>query len=220
MRETIKRSYRLLIIASIFGCLVSSQNSALTIPTLPEEHIKKALASMPSSKLINVSRINPEANTSDRMLSPILVYTFDDSSRLLAVNVRVKKRDDFKLETYGLLAKGIKQIYLENSRLIGGPPFSLKSIVENKTVYQSCIIPGSKDLNDIDVRLAPLTSFIAKNSDSSKSFLSKFLGLSKRRDYSCVVVTFFPDGTISEDAQLRKWTSILSTLQKSLGSNL
>lgn len=175
--------------------------------------------SISASKLVNVSRINSDADTSDRMLSPIYLYRFDDFSRILAVNVRVKKRDDFKLETYGLLSKGVKQIYLENSRLLGGPPFSLYSVVDNKPVYQSCIIPGSKSLNDIDVRLVPLTSLIAKKSNSSRSILSRFLGLSEKRDYSCIVVTFFPDGKISEAAHQEKWTLILTTLQKSLATS-
>jgi hypothetical protein len=219
MFEAVKRIYLLLIFASVFGCLVSSQNSVLSVPTLPEEKIRRALVSIPSSKLINISRINSNANTSDRMLSPIYLYRFDDFSRILAVNVRVKKKDDFKLETYGLLAKGVKQIYLENSRLLGGPPFSLYSVVDNKPVYQSCIIPGSQSLNDIDVRLVPLTSLIAKKSNNSRSILSRFSGLSEKRDYSCIVVTFFTDGKISEAAQLKKWTLILTKLQKSLASN-
>lgn len=212
----IKNIYLFLIVSSAIGCLVSSQGSSISKPTYPESEIKPALLSLSSSKLINSYAKVLDDSTSDRKTSSLYTYNYDDSSRLLIVNVRVKRRDDFKLEAYGLLSKGLKDIYLENSRLIGGPPFYLKSMINNQPVYQSCIIPGSRELDEIDVRLFPLTSVIEKKSEISRNIFSKLIGSSIKSDYSCIVITFFPDKKLDENDQLQKWNTLLSHLQQIL----
>lgn len=211
--------YVFLIIMSSLGCIFSSQNSKISIPIFPDLTVKDALESLPSSKLIKVSESPLDANSSDRHFSPLYSYFFKDSSRLLIVNARVKKRDDFKIETYGLLTKGIDQIYLENSRFISSPN-SLRAFVDKKPVYQSCIIPGSNQLNDIDVRLNPLTSFIERKSNSSKNVITRVFGIDRKRDYSCFIITFFPNANLSEDEQLKDWKTILTKLQQVLASRV
>jgi|688.fasta_scaffold243535_3 hypothetical protein len=212
----IKNIYLFLIVSSAIGCLLSSQSSSISKPTYPESKIKPALLSLSSSKLINSFAKVLDDSTSDRKVSSLYTYNYDDSSRLLIVNVRVKRRDDFKLEAYGLLSKGLKDIYLENSRLIGGPPFYLKSMINNQPVYQSCIIPGSRELDEIDVRLIPLTSVIEEKSEISRNIFSKLIGSSIKNDYSCFVITFFPDKKLNENDQLQKWNTLLSNLQQIL----
>lgn len=211
--------YVFLIFMSSLACIVSSQNSKISVPPFPDTKMRNALASLPTSKLIKASESSLDANSSDRSFSPLYSYLFNNSSRLLIVNARVRKRDDFKIETYGQLTKGIDPIYLENSRFISNPN-SLKSIVDNKTVYQSCIIPGSNKLSDIDVRLNPLASYIARESNQSKNVMTRILGLEKKKDYSCFVVTFYPNGNFSEDEQLREWTTILKSLQQVLANRV
>jgi hypothetical protein len=204
---------------SFSACIFSSQNSKISIPSFPNPTVSDALESLPSSRLIRVSESNLDANSSDRNFSPLYSYLFNDSSRLLIVNARVRKRDDFKIETYGLLTKGVDQIYLENSRFISNPN-SLRAFVDKKPVYQSCIIPGSNQLSDIDVRLTPLTSFIQRESGSSKNLITRVLGIDRKRDYSCFIITFFPNANLSEDEQLREWTTILKKLQNVLASRV
>jgi hypothetical protein len=149
------------------------------------------------------------------MLSPIHEYTFRDGSKLLAVMVRIRKRDDFKIETYGLLTKGIDPIYIEYPTFNNTVPYSMVGIIDGKDSLQTCIVPGTTNLDQVNVQLFPLLAQADRLAGSSQSLASKFLGTDDRSDYSCLVLTYKPKTVKGASVA---WTSIIRNVQIALSS--
>jgi hypothetical protein len=106
--------------------------------------------------------------------------------------VRIRKRDDFKIETYGLLTKGIDPIYIESPSFNNTVPYSMLGLIDGKEALQTCVITGS-----------------------SQSLASKLLGTDDRSDYSCLVLTYHPK---SVKKASEAWTSIIENVQIALSS--
>lgn len=155
-------------------------------------------------------------DTSDRKFSELYEYNLADGSRLLAVMVRVRKRDDFKIETYGLLTKNVDSIYIKSPTLSNSIPFSMTGTVHDRKTFQTCVIPGTTQLNQVNVQLFPLLIQADKLAGHGQSFVSKFFGTDDKSDYSCLVLTYQPKttGTMSRDT----WVSIISNAQLALAN--
>lgn len=160
-----------------------------------------------------------ENDSSDRKPSPMYVYKFSDGSEIRSAMVRVKKRDDFKIETYGLLTKNLDPIYIRNP--ISSPLFSNSAVgnIDTKKSIQTCIVPLTTRYDQADIRLQSLTDSVENLKPNSANFFSdKILGRKRPIDYSCLVLTYFPGAkqTIHEKAQLEEWKALVNRVQKAM----
>ena len=215
MIQHIRRYYIVLISLSLLACGFSYYRSGISSPGFPAllTPTLEALTSVDppqSSKSIQL-----DAESSDRKLSPATQYIFPDGSRLYAVMIRVRKRDDFKIETYGLLTKGIDQIYIRSPLFNSSIPYSMIGLIKGVETLQTCVIPGTTDLDQVNVQLFPLLSQADRRAGSTQSLLSKFLGTDDRSDYSCLVLTFQPK---SIKAGQSAWRAIIQAAQLSMVS--
>lgn len=177
--------------------------------------MQKALIDIGSGSLISTSTTKLDKDSSDRTASSLHTYNYSDGSKLLAAIVRVRKRDDFKIETYGLLTKDIDQIYLKNSIISPSTPPSLSGMIGQDKYIQTCVIPGTRDIKDSDFRLDNLTAIVEKVNPGSDSLLDKIMGTKKHIDYSCLVLTYKP-ATDSAIIPPKNWPIIIKEIQKVL----
>ena len=185
-------------------------------PDYPETKLAASLQSVETIKLINTTNKKLLSDSDDRKTSQLYSYHYNDNSRLLSTMVRVKKKDDFKIEAYGPLSKGIKEIYIKNPSRIQETPVSIAGLIDNKSALQTCIIPGSKRLDEVNVGLTPLTNTIQQLRQQPRSLLGKILGTQQIVDYSCLVVTYIPHSDSSDLSTKKRWATILSQIQQSL----
>jgi hypothetical protein len=209
------RFYSSLIFLSLSACLYSYFKPGILSPTYPEQKLKTALSKLDTNILISSSHATLDKDTSDRKLTPVYTYTYSDGSKVLGTLVRVKKRDDFKIETYGLLTKDIEQIYLNNPRFSDLIPYSLIGSLNDKTSIQTCIVPKTTKLDEVDIRLSNLVSSAESLHPQSFSLTNKVFGTKKNIDYACLVLTYQP---VSKDQKLNsiRWTTIVQKAQDSL----
>jgi hypothetical protein len=209
------RVYSSLLFLSLSACLYSYFKPGILSPIYPEEKLKTALSKLDTYTLTSASHTTLDKDTSDRKLTPVYTYTYSDGSKVLGTLVRVKKRDDFKIETYGLLTKDIEQIYLKNPRFTDLIPYSLIGSIDERNSIQTCIVPKTTKLGEVDIRLSNLTSSAESLHPQSFSLANKFLGTKKNIDYACLVLTYQP---ISKDQKLNfnRWTTIVRNVQDSL----
>jgi hypothetical protein len=213
MIRHINRFYVILILLSLLASCYSFFKARISIPLYPSPLSN----TFTNDTLISHSTITSDLdkNTSDRMLSNIHEYNFADGSRLLAVMARVRKRDDFKIETYGLLTKGIDSIYINSPSFSNTIPYSMTGRVNGRESIQTCIIPGTTQLDQVNVQLFPLLFQADRLSGlNQSSIVSKFLGTEGHTDYSCLVLTYQPKtlGRTAEDT----WISIIKDAQMAL----
>jgi len=183
-------------------------------PVYPK-NLSNSLRKIGSSSLISVKEQKFEKDSSDRKLSSVFKYSYDDGSKIIASMVRVRKKDDFKIETYGLLTKNIDPIFLKNSMFINTIPPSHSGIVGKDKFIQTCVIPGSTQLADSDFRLSELTKTVEKLNPRKKNLWDRFLGTAKSIDYSCLVLTYkIPSGL--KQMPPRNWLTIVSKAQAAL----
>jgi len=215
MNQECRRPYLLFIVLALLASSYSFFKTGISSPVYPPLLTSKLLALDSIEPPISSSSKLLEKDTSDRMLSPIHQYTFRDGSKLLAVMVRIRKRDDFKIETYGLLTKGIDPIYIESPSFNNTVPYSMLGLIDGKEALQTCVIPGTTKLDQVNVQLFPLLSQADRLAGSSQSLASKLLGTDDRSDYSCLVLTYHPK---SVKKASEAWTSIIENVQIALSS--
>jgi hypothetical protein len=211
------KTYTFIVILSIASCLYVFLRPGIRPPIYPANKLTSALQDLGSSKLVTTTSTHLNKDSSDRTISPIYTYNYSNNSKLLATMVRVRKRDEFKIETYGLLTKNIEPIYLKNSMATPGIPPSLSGTIGKDTYLQTCIVPKSTRIEEADFRLNNLTSIVERLSPSSSSSLDKLLGNKKIIDYSCLVLTF-KSSSQSKDQVHKNWRQIISNVQKALSS--
>jgi hypothetical protein len=215
MNQDCKRPYLFLIVLALLASSYSYFKTGISSPVHPPLLTSKLLALDSIEPPISYSSKPLGKDTSDRMLSPIHQYIFRDGSKLLAVMVRIRKRDDFKIETYGLLTKGIDPIYIESPSFNNTVPFSMLGVIDGKKALQTCVIPGTTKLDQVNVQLFPLLSQADRLAGSSQSLASKLLGTDDRSDYSCLVLTYHPK---SVQQATETWTSIIENVQIALSN--
>lgn len=214
---SLKDIYSLFIILSVTGCIYALLKPGISKPILPPLKLTDSyiLGDQPGLRLVSSENIDLNKDTSDRKLSLLQTYTFQDGSQLLSVMVRIRKQGDFKIEGYGLLTKNIDPIYMDSSTFSNSIPYSMIGILNNKKAYQTCIVPSSSSIDQVDVRLAPLTSIIKKSSETETNrLLLKFLGQERIQDYSCLVLTYKPSAKINADSSSKSWRSIVQNVQR------
>lgn len=212
----LSRVYGSLLVVASFFSVYSLLKPGIETPDFPKQ-LSRILNKVGTSKITSSKKLDFTKDSSDRKFSPIYKFSYEDGSNILATMVRVRKRDDFKIETYGLLTKNIDPIYLKNSTFIDTiPPSHVGSVGKNKFV-QTCIIPGSTKLSDSDFRLAGLTSTVERLNPRKKNLLDKFLGTVESIDYSCLVLTYqYPSASMTEPP--KNWSEIVSSVQKALST--
>jgi hypothetical protein len=212
MDQHLKQIYSFLVSVAFLASSYTFFKPGISSPAYPALFSEKIMTDLSVDS--TTSRDLAE-NNSDRMFSKLHQYSLVDGSQLFAVMVRVRKRDDFKIETYGLLTKGIDKIYIESPSFNNIVPYSMVGLIDGKKTLQTCVIPGTMDLDQVNVQLFPLLDQIDKLSGTSKSLISTFLGTDNNHDYSCLVLTFQPKSfDVSRDA----WTSIIRKAQIALST--
>ncbi len=209
------RVYSLSVLIALGACIYAMLKPGLSVPVYPERKMNSALKSTGTESLISMTKSTLKKDTSDRTVSPLYSYIYSDGSKIMATLVRVKKRDDFKIETYGLLTKNIEPIYLKNSSFVASTPPSLSGMIGKDRFFQTCIIPKSKTPEEIDFRLDRLLTTLKQVNPASDSLLDKIMGTKKYLDYSCLVLTYKP----SKASQLmppNSWQIITRNVQKAL----
>ena len=213
--QKLKRHYVFLALLGLFACFYSYYRSGISSPVFPSLLTSKLKALSSGDQLVLSKTFSLTEDTSDRKLSQVTRYTFHDGSQLFAVMVRVRKRDDFKIETYGLLTKGIDLIYIQSPFFSSAIPYSMKGSIKGVKTLQTCVIPGTTKLEQANVQLFPLLSEADRLAGSSKSILSKLLGTDDRSDYACLVLTFQPN---SIQTSIKHWQAIVNAAQLSMSS--
>lgn len=213
--HNLRRIYLLLVSLGILTCLYSYFKPGIAVPAYPNAKVLSALAQTKDFRLASWSNKDIKKDSSDRKLSPVYFYKSVDGSELISVMVRVRKRDDFKIEAYGQLTKDLKPIYIENPIFQDIVPRSMLGQINKKNYFQTCIVPGSKSLNEIDVRLSPLTEIVEKRVSTKSTLLTKLLGSKTNPDFSCLVLTFNPNSDLESDAR-KTWVSIVDKIQASI----
>lgn len=212
MNSYLKQIYSSLVSIAFLASFYAFFKPGISPPTYPALFSKKLMSD--SSVDSTISR-DLGQNNPDRMFSRIHQYSFSDGSQLFAVMARVRKRDDFKIETYGLLTKNIEPIYIESPSFSNSVPYSMVGLINNKKTWQTCVIPGTGNLDQVNVQLFPLLEHVDRLSGENLSLISTFLGSDSSRDYSCLVLTFQPKAfEMSRDA----WTSIIRNAQLALST--
>ncbi|MEB3317228.1 MAG: hypothetical protein VKO39_03710 [Cyanobacteriota bacterium] len=209
------RFYVPMVLTSVLACIYAYFKPGITSPRYPQAEMKKALAKINSASLISDTSKILNYDTSDRKISPLFSYNYSDGSKILALVARVKKRDDFKIETYGLLTKNIDPIYLKNASFVNTAPHSLVGMIDKKKSLQTCIIPKTTRLEDSDIRLSELTSTLEELTPHASSWLDKIMGTKKHIDYSCLVMTYMPPNN-TQSLPNEDWTVIIKNTQKAL----
>ena len=209
-----KLIYILLTLSALFACAYSYIRTSIDSPPFPSLFTSKLKASM-NDTFKSSKSFDLDNDTSDRKLSKVTRYEFRDGSHLFAVMVRVRKRDDFKIETYGLLTKGIDLLHIKSPLFSNNVPYSMIGSIKGVNSIQTCIIPGTTSLEQVNVQLFPLLSEADRIIGSNQSIFSKILGMDDRSDYSCLVLTFQPK---SIEGAKNEWQSIIRAAQLSMSS--
>jgi hypothetical protein len=208
-------TYIFTILVSLIACTYAIFRPGISPPIFPELKMKKALSNIEIGFLTSSSKIKLNKDSSDRTTSPLHTYQYRDGSKIMAVMVRVKKRDDFKIETYGLLTKNIDPIYIKSSTIVPSGPPSLYGVIGKDKFFQTCIVPKTKNINDSDFRLDNLTGIVERVNPRSNSILDKIMGWKKHVDYSCLVLTYKPSN-VSDQKPPESWQKVIRKAQEGL----
>lgn len=208
--------YVFLLILGTVSTAYISLRTTIEKPRYPDVKLKRSLEKLGAATISSVKRQDIKKDSSDRKLSDLYTYKFSDGSTIHAVIVRVAKKDDLKIEGYGLLTKDIPSIYIKYPRFTDKVPFSMVGAIDNKMSYQTCLIPKTEKLDQVDVRLFPLRDTVSKIAKHEKSFSSRILGSMHATDLSCLVVTYQPNQSAASHLVSNAWTSLLQSLQSSL----
>lgn len=206
-------------LASI-ACLYSLLKPGISAPIHPSSQMLSAMNAVDNLKVLSTETTKLDNDSTDRMLSKLYQYNLSDGGNVKSVMVRVRKQGDFKIEGYGLLTKNVSPIYIKDSRFSDSIPYSIIGILAKHQTFQTCIVPRSTKIEEVDVRLSPLTSIVrSMRVSSSNRWLSKILGLEKSPDYSCLVLTYKPSSKFTNTASVRTWSAIVKEVQRALATN-
>jgi hypothetical protein len=218
MERHLNRYYIIMLSLAFLATLHSLVKPGISSPLYPTILSEKFNRTDILKSALPVTTKELRQDTSDRKFSKLYEYNFADGSRLFAVMVRVRKRDDFKIETYGLLTKNVDPIYIRSPIPSNSIPFSMIGTVHGRKTFQTCVIPGTTQLGQVNVQLFPLLTQADKLAvhSHSQSLFSKFFGTDDKSDYSCLVLTYQPktSGRVSRET----WVSIISNAQLALAS--
>jgi len=209
------RFYTPMVILSFAACIYAYFKPGITSPSYPDVEMKKALTKINSATLLSETKTTLDKDTNDRKLSPLFTYSYNDGSKILATIARVNKRDDFKIETYGLLTKNVEPIYLKSASFVNSIPYSITGMIGNNKSIQTCIIAKTNRLEESDIRLSALTSTLDNLYPNSNTLLDKILGTKKHMDYSCLVITYIP-GQNHQKIPTENWITIVKNTQEAL----
>lgn len=204
-----------MVFLSLAACIYAYFKPGISTPRYPDTAMKKALAKINSASLTSETKIDLKKDTSDRKLSPLFTYNYSDGSRVLGTVARVKKRDDFKIETYGLLTKNIDPIYLRSPSFVDSIPHSITGLIGNRKSIQTCIIANTTRIEDNDIRLSALTSTLEDLTPHSNTLFDRILGTKKHIDYSCLVLTYLPPKSAAKIPN-KDWINIVTNAQQAL----
>lgn len=208
--------YAFLVGSSLLSVTYSYLSPGISSPVHSPMNMSSILKKLNLPSLVSTSAININENTSDRKFSKLYRYSFNNGSNLTSVMVRVRKRDDFKIETYGLLTKGIDSLYIESPTIHSSPPISMIGRISGKPAIQTCLVPGTSQLDQANVQLDPLTSLAENHSGQRSSFRAKLLGFETYTDYSCLVLTYFPSLTEQKSqSYIQIWSKLVTLAQSS-----
>ncbi|MFN9546478.1 MAG: hypothetical protein ACK6AD_05330 [Cyanobacteriota bacterium] len=207
--------YTSVALLSLIACIYAYFKPGISSPIYPDKKMRIALKQIGGESLVSSRSISLNKDTSDRKLSPLFIYNFENGSKILTAIVRVKKRDDFKIETYGLLTKNIEQIYLKNTTFTDVVSPSITGSVGNTQYIQTCIVPKSTKVEESDVRLSNLISIVERLNPRSDTLLAKIMGNKKNIDYSCMVITFKPASGLKVMPS-QEWKEIIKHAQEAL----
>lgn len=206
-----------MVFLSLGASLYSYLKPGISSPAYPDEKIKESLNLINSTKLISMTVKSLNQDSSDRKASKLYTYLYADGSELLGTLVRVRKKDDFKIETYGLLTKNLSPIYIKSGIFVNSIPYSTVGSIGNRRAIQTCVIPGTNKLNENDIRLSELTAAVERLYPSSKTIFTKLLGTEQIIDYSCLVLTYKPS-LRSPEINQKNWLSIVKNVQAAMAT--
>jgi hypothetical protein len=209
------RVYAFTVFLALAACIYAFVKPGISSPIYPEVKMENALKDISLGVLISSSETKLDKDSSDRKLSALYTYNYKDGSKILATIVRVRKRDDFKIETYGLLTKNIDPIYLKNANPVITVPASLSGTIGTEKYIQTCVVPKSKRLGENNFRLNDLTSTVEKLNPRSNTLFDKIIGTKTNIDYSCLVLTYKPASSLNEFPP-SNWNRIVKQVQGAL----
>jgi hypothetical protein len=207
--------YSFSVILALTACIYALLKPGISSPIYPKEKMDQALKAISSEPLISSSETKLDKDSSERKFSALYTYNYKDGSKVLATIARVKKRDDFKIETYGLLTKNIDPIYLKSPSFVNSIPASLSGMIGKDKYIQTCIVPKSTKLDENDFRLNNLTSIVEKLNPRPNTLMDKVMGTKKNIDYSCLVLTYKPARTTNKFPPAN-WEAIVMNVQAAL----
>lgn len=216
MKPNLRHIYLFLLFLSLLACIYSFFVPGILKPDFPSSRMRGKFLQLNSHNLLSVKEITAADDNSDRKLSTTYNYSYSDGSNIIATVVRVRKRDDFKIETYGLLTKGISALYIKNPRMTNSIPHSIYGSLNNRDSFQTCIIPGSQTLDQVDIRLNSLTANVEDLDTAASNLFSKVLGTEKVHDYSCLVLIYQPSPLANPSERSSTWNSIIELAQMAL----
>lgn len=220
MKFNLRHIYLFLLFFSFLACIYSFFVPGISKPDFPSARMKESFLQLDSHNLRSIKVIKSAKDSSDRKFSSTYHYSLSDGSNIFATVVRVRKRDDFKIETYGLLTKGISELYINNPRMTNSVPHSIYGSLNDRDSFQTCIVPGTTKLDQVDIRLGSLTAVVKDMDSTTRNLLSKVLGTEKIHDYSCLVLTYQPSSVLSLSDRSSSWNSIIELAQIALAKDL
>jgi hypothetical protein len=216
MKQNLRHIYLFVLFFSLLACIYSFFVPGISKPDFPSTIMRDRFLHLNSHNLLSVKGSKAAEDTSDRKISTTYSYSYTDGSNVIATVVRVRKRDDFKIETYGLLTKGISTLYIKNPRMTNSIPHSIYGSLNNRDSFQTCIIPGTKTLDKVDIRLNSLTANVEDMDTTRNNLFSKVLGTEKVQDYSCLVLIYQPSPLANPSERSSTWNSIIELAQMAL----
>lgn len=215
---TLQKVYSFLISLAVIASSYSLFRPGIAKPSYPDSLTSALLAKGFDLPLIASEEKNLEKDSTDRKISNLHHYKFADGSELLSLIVRLRKKDDFKIEGYGQLTKGFDPIYMESPVFSNRIPYSMVGLIKGNKYYQTCLIPGSRRLEQVDVRLYPLVALAESFVVRKRDLVSKVFGTVDKTDYSCMVLTFKLAPKKDEFSNTQTWISIINNIQKTLSN--
>lgn len=204
---------------SSLACLYAFFKPGIEPPIYPGPKLMEALRDAGRGQIIETKVRSLDKDSSDRKFSKLYRYKLADGNELSALVVRVRKQDDFKIESYGLLTKNVEPVYIKSPLFRDSVPYSMLGRIGDYSAIQTCIVPFSLKQNQADVRLAALTSTVKSLSkDSDNHLLSKIFGFNKRYDFSCLLLTYKLSKSIISDDDFKVWSAIVQQVQKALAN--
>lgn len=193
------------------ACLATLQ--ALVLPRWPRA------TSLPQAALEHAMRkagldaeplqAGPPQRSFDLASSRLLAYKLEDGEELQLVDVTVRERLKFDMNT---INGKLPSLRLEDSRISPDPPFYAIGQINGHPARQTCLVPGLGRDSGFAVSQDQLWIPVdALAREDSREILRRVIGLGSKRSYRCILITVrAAPGRPLNDA---RWQSLLSTLR-------